>query len=225
MKPATTIAPDARPRVRARRNLPAVVADFDGRAKRSPTVGRFAQDVIANLLVIDLAVDHINSFAAVCESNSQLAAFTQPFADGIIFRQRFAVGADSHQVKLARFRIVETPVDPGDERIAVWRKFYDWKARRILHFVESTRGGEAAFAVIHCKANIGPRLVTFFAGNRPNDIGAVIGAESYLGPFSSPWIASFTLFTRLAADQVFPLSDDAASSASRTGEGAILPDW
>ena len=74
-----------------------------------------------------------------------------------------------------------TPVDPGDERIAVWRKFDDWKARRILHFVESTRGGEAAFAVIHCKANIGPRLVTFFAGNRPNDIGAVIGAESYFG--------------------------------------------
>ena len=181
MKPAAAIAPDARTRVRARGNLPAVVADFHGRAEGGAAVGRFAQDVIANLLVVDLAVDHINSFAAVCESNSQLAAFTQSFAHRVVFRQRFAVGTDSHQVKLARFRIVDAPVDPGDERIAVWRKFYDWKARRILHFVESTRGGEAAFAVIHCKANIGPRLVTFFAGNRPNDIGAVIGAESYFG--------------------------------------------
>jgi len=114
---------------------------------------------------------------------------------------------------------------PGDERIAVWRKFYDWKARRILHFVESTRGGEAAFAVIHCKANIGPRLVTFFAGNRPNDIGAVIGAESYFGSILFALDRFFHVVTRLAADQVFPLSDDAASSASRTGEGAILPDW
>src|SRR5580765_8006746 len=95
MKPAAAIAPNARTRVRTRGNLPAVVADFHGRAKGGAAVGRFAQDVIANLLVVDLAVDHINSFAAVCESNSQLAAFTQSFAHRVVFRQRFAVGTDS----------------------------------------------------------------------------------------------------------------------------------
>ena len=94
---------------------------------------------------------------------------------------RFAVAADSHQVKLARFRIVDAPVDPGDEQIAVWRRFDDREARCILHFVERARGRKSTFAVVHREANVGARFIALFAGNGPNDISTIIGAESYFG--------------------------------------------
>src|SRR5438270_13747880 len=76
------------------------------------------------------------------------------------------------------FRIIDTSIDPCDEQIAIGSKFDDRKARRVLYFVECAGRSEAALAVIHCKANVGARLVAFFSRNRPNHISAIIRAAS-----------------------------------------------
>src|SRR4030095_6632650 len=96
MKPAATVTTNARPGVRTGRHLPAVVTDLDWRTKRRRAVVRLAEYMVADFIVVDFPVDHVDCFAPVSESNAQFAAFTQTLTYLIILRERFALRADFH---------------------------------------------------------------------------------------------------------------------------------
>ena len=82
---------------------------------------------------------------------------------------------------MARFGIVDSTINPRDEQIAVRRDFDDWEATGVFYFIERTRGRKAAFAIVDGEANVSARLIAFLAGNRPDNVGAVIGSERNLG--------------------------------------------
>ena len=54
--------------------------------------------------------------------------------------------------------------------------------RPLVRFVHRSRQCEAAFAVFHCKANVGAGLVAFYAGNRPDHESFIIRREGDLRP-------------------------------------------
>src|ERR671924_2197562 len=137
--------------------------------------------MIANLLPVYLAVDHINCLTRVREGDAELAALAKALTDFIVFRQRLAARIHAHEVKLARIWLVHAAVDPRDEQIAFGRDFNDREAGGVFYFIEGARRRETAFAVIHREANVGARLVAFFSRNRPNNVGAIIGAKRNLG--------------------------------------------
>src|SRR5207253_9181176 len=59
VKVPATVLTDARAGLRAGRDLPAIIADFNRRAEALPRIGRFTQDVMANSLVADLPIHHV----------------------------------------------------------------------------------------------------------------------------------------------------------------------
>jgi hypothetical protein len=99
--------------VRARSNLPTVIADLDRRGKAPATVNGFTQHMVANFLAIDLSIDHINGLAAIDESKAELTAFTQPFTCGIVLCKILAIRTQAHQIELARFGVIDAAIDPG----------------------------------------------------------------------------------------------------------------
>jgi hypothetical protein len=72
---------------------------------------------------------------ASANATPSFAAFAQTFAHRIVFRQHPAAGADFHQIELSWFRVVDAPVDPRNQKVAVGSGFNDWKARRVFDFV------------------------------------------------------------------------------------------
>src|SRR5918995_678113 len=127
-----------------RRNLPAVVADLHRGGESRAAVSRFAQDMIANLLPVHLAVDHIDRLTAIRESDAELAAFAKAVTYFIVSCQRFAINVHAHEVKLAWVWLVHTAVDPRDEQIAVRRDFDDREAAGVFYFIECARRRETA---------------------------------------------------------------------------------
>src|ERR671919_2312755 len=163
-------------------NLPAVIADLNRRGEGRATVGRLAEYMVAHLITVYFTVHQVNRLPAVGEGNAQLAAFAQTVSHLVIFSQRFPVGAQPHQIKLAWFGIVDAAVDPGDQQIAVGDGFDNRKAPRVLHFVQGARRRETAFAVFDGKANVGAGFIALFARDRPYDESFVVFAEGHLGP-------------------------------------------
>ncbi len=71
--------------------------------------------MVANFLFIHLPVDYVNCLAAVRKGNAELTALAETFTRRIIFRKLFAIGTESHQVQLARFGVIDTAIDPGQD--------------------------------------------------------------------------------------------------------------
>ena len=80
---------------------------------------------------------------------------------------------------------------------------------------------KAAFAVFHGEANIGARLVAFFAGNRPDDVRCDCRREGDLRSVLFTLNGFDAVVHALGADQDLPPSADHETARCAAARGAI----